>query len=97
MNRNDNNERGMNGLGAAMVGAAVGAAAVILSDKDKRERLKTKYNELMQKGEKSVNRTKEVVDDAKEEGKKKVASELKKAQQKLEEDKPETTTRGRAV
>ncbi len=69
---------------AAIVGAAVGAAAVVLSDKDKRERLKQKAQDMLTKGEQKLGEVKMKTDSAKETAKEKLADNMRKGANKLE-------------
>lgn len=58
----------------AAIGAVVGAAAVMLSDKQQRVKLKNKLDSLMSN-----------VEETKQKGKDKLTSELKKAKSKLKD------------
>lgn len=70
-NKNNGNTKGL--FMSAIMGAAVGASAVILSNKQSREWIKKRVNTLMQDFE-----------EKKEFGKKKITDEVKKARSKLE-------------
>lgn len=64
-------------LAAAAIGAAVGAAAVILSDKDKRQRIRSKIDQ--EKG-----RVELKAKDIKEKGRSRIVESLEAAKNKLE-------------
>lgn len=85
------NQSGIKPLTAAVVGAAVGAAAVILSDKDKRERLMQKAGDLVKSGQSQINQIKEKVDVAKDRGQDKLAESLETASKKIRTDKRTNT------
>jgi gas vesicle protein len=80
------NDRGGSALKAALIGAVVGAAAVILSNPDSRKKVKDKLSEWMEKGQDKLEQAQEKAGDLKDEGKRKVARGLEKARRKLEED-----------
>ena len=81
------NKKGVNPFTTAVVGAAVGAAAVALSKKENREKIRSKAQEIMNKGGKSLKTVQEKIDEAKEESKLKLADTLEKASDKIKKDK----------
>jgi gas vesicle protein len=74
---------GISPLGAALVGAAVGAAAVALSDKKTRERLKKKGHDLLEQGEKKLDEAKVKLDEAKVKGQDRLSKSLGDASNKV--------------
>lgn len=64
------NDRGMGSFGAALIGMAVGAAAVAWAHKDTREKIKKKARELNDKGTETVEDLKDKIDEKKEKIKK---------------------------
>lgn len=74
-------KRGGNALLSAVVGAAVGAGAVLLADKKSRATLKKKLTEWMDE----VEGIKGKVEDAKDKGKKKIEDEIKKTKSKIKD------------
>lgn len=76
-------KQGMGNFTAAILGVVAGAAAVFLSDRGNREKLKTKARELMEKSEEKVEETKLKVDEAKEKSRQKLADTLGNASNKL--------------
>lgn len=55
------------GIGSFLMGALLGAGAIVLSDKDKRQKLMDKANELRGKGMDKVDQLKDKVDQKKRE------------------------------
>lgn len=82
------NKKGVNPLVAAAAGAAIGAAAVALSDKKTRDKIKNKTLEGREKGGAAMEEAKKRAKEAKDKGKEKLVEGLEKAKNKLEE--PET-------
>jgi gas vesicle protein len=85
----DDKDKGMHPLTAAVIGAAVGAAAVALSDKNKREKLRQKANMLMDKSKEQLDVAKQKVDQAKEQGRDKLADSLNEASKSVRKTKTE--------
>lgn len=82
MNMTDNRKHyesgnGGNVLGAAILGALAGAAAVFLSNPNNREKVKDKANRLMSDG-------KEALSNAEDTTRKKAAKKLEEAKQRVE-------------
>lgn len=71
--------KGGNTLLTAVVGAAVGAGAVLLADKKTRTTLKKKLNEWMEE----VEGIKDKVEDVKTQGKARIEDEIKKTKTKI--------------
>ncbi|GEM_PF-3514187 len=65
---------------AAIIGAAVGAGAVILSDKHNRQKIKSEFDKAMDKGEKTLNQVRAKVDSARDDSQKKLDHQIAKAQ-----------------
>lgn len=72
-------------LGAALVGAAVGATAVALAHEPTRKKVKESLLNAIEKGDQKLNEAKRKVSDVKKSTQKKAARELGKAQKKLSE------------
>ena len=76
-------DKGMNAFAAALVGAAVGAVAVVMSDRKTRAKVKSRVKTLMEEGDEKLEEVREKVDSAKVVGKKKLAKELERTSRKL--------------
>lgn len=81
---NNSQTKGPSPIGAAIAGAAVGAAAVILSSKKNRDDIKEKLSQFAAQGEEKFQTMQEKVEDAKESSKKKLANKLGEAKDRLE-------------
>lgn len=77
--------RGPDTVTALVTGAVVGAAAVILSKKENRQRISRKFNDVLEMGENKMNDVQESIDDLKEKGKKTLANGVDRVSEKLEE------------
>jgi hypothetical protein len=55
----DKNKKSIGPLGAAVIGAGIGAAAAVLSDSDKREKIMSAFGEAREKGGKAIHDAKE--------------------------------------
>lgn len=84
----DDNRRGMSNFTAVLLGAIAGAAAVLLYNKDTREKLKLKAKYLMEKGEKTVEEAKTRVDEARDRSREKLAKSLDSASERLKKQPP---------
>ena len=78
-----NKKGGINPLAAAVVGAAVGAAAVVLSDPKKRKQIKDKAQQLKEKGSKEFEKARQKLEEAEEKGKRRLTQELDKVTSKV--------------
>ncbi len=79
-----NNKGGKSVLGAAVLGAVVGAASVALAHKPTRKMLKQKLAEAMDRGDEAMDKAGQKVEQIKKTTRKAAARELKKAQEKLD-------------
>ena len=70
-------------LTGAMVGLAVGAAAVVLSKKENRKKIKTHINKVLEMGEDTLNDTKESLNGLKDKARNKVSAEMQKTSERL--------------
>ncbi len=70
-------------LTGAVVGLAVGAAAVILSKKQNRNKIKTHIHNMLEVGEDTIQDTKDSINDLKDKARNKVSQEMKKTSEKL--------------
>ncbi|KKS21230.1 MAG: hypothetical protein UU77_C0006G0017 [candidate division WWE3 bacterium GW2011_GWC1_41_7] len=61
----NNNNNANKSLLSALFGAAIGAAAVYLSDRKNREKVKTKWEELKDQGSEKIEEIKDKVDKTK--------------------------------
>lgn len=84
---------GIGPLGAAALGAAIGAGAVILSDEKKREAIKKKVDDVVKRGEGMLTDIQHKVDEARTSGRKKLATELEKAKRQIDSDNKEVKTK----
>lgn len=72
--------KGVSPLATAVVGAAIGAAAVALSNKKTRDRIGKKVGELRDQGNKALNDLKKRADSLRKEAAEKVSEGKKEAQ-----------------
>ncbi|KKS98138.1 MAG: hypothetical protein UV73_C0003G0080 [Candidatus Gottesmanbacteria bacterium GW2011_GWA2_43_14] len=77
-NVNKNNSGGSKMLISAALGAAFGAAAVVLSDRKKREKIKKAVDEIITKGNQQIDRIRETAEIATDKGRKILNDELDK-------------------
>lgn len=87
---NDQNQaagdrKAMGIFGTLIAGALMGAAAIIFSDKDKRNKFKKTIQKFLEMGEKKIEQIKDKVKDFKHEGTKRLEKELEKTKQKMKE------------
>ncbi|HUW24648.1 MAG TPA: hypothetical protein VMW04_03405 [Patescibacteria group bacterium] len=78
----DYRQGGKNGGGmliTLLVGMALGAAAVVLSNREMREELMGRLEDLRKRGERKVEEAKKELEEAGAKGRKKAAEELEKA------------------
>jgi hypothetical protein len=80
----DDGRSGMGTLAALLLGMAIGAAAVVLSNREMREELMDRLQELKRKGERKVSEAKKEAEEAQAKGRKRVSQELEKAQKEVE-------------
>jgi gas vesicle protein len=83
MTQNDNKNN--NPLVPAVLGAIVGAGAVLAANKDNRDAIKKKYNELRQTGEDKLDEARDKVSEMGQKSKKKISEALGSAEDKLNE------------
>lgn len=81
------NNKGSDTLLAVLFGAALGAAAVILSDKDSREKAVRKFEDLKSEGGKMLDEYEGRALSYKDWGKERLIDELEKLQKRLESGK----------
>lgn len=79
-------DRAMGNLGAMLMGALIGAATVIMANKDTRKKMMSKLNELMKAGDEKLSEAQNHVEKMKEDSKKKLIEGLDKAKNKLAEE-----------
>ena len=79
----DDGRSGFGVLGALLLGMAIGAAAVVLSNRKMREEVMDRLQELRRKGERRVGEAKKEAEEIRAKGKKRVAQELEKAQKEV--------------
>lgn len=72
-------------LSALVMGAAIGAAAMVLSKKENRKMVRTKVNQLLEMGEEKVGQASDALDDLKSQGRKKIAQQVNRVGEKLQE------------
>ncbi len=85
MTNDQNKNNGMGGaVTAGIAGAALGAAAVLLSNKDNRDKIKEKFNDVKQTGEDKLNMAKTKLEEVGQQGREKVSEALGQAQEKME-------------
>jgi signal transduction histidine kinase len=80
----DDGRSGMGTLAALLLGMAIGAAAVVLSNREMREELMDRLQELKRKGERKVSEAKKEAEEAQAKGRKRIGQELEKAQKEVE-------------
>lgn len=73
-------------IAAAVVGAIFGAAAVVFSDKKRRRKFVSSVTELLNEGEDRFESTKNKVQEAVEVGRKKISTQLDKAEEKIRKE-----------
>lgn len=78
-----NNKRGSSVLGAAVVGAAMGAVAVALSHKPTRKKIKGALMNAIEAGDERLGDASRKVEDVKSVARKRAVKELKNIQEKL--------------
>jgi gas vesicle protein len=81
-NKNNANAVGA-GIVGAIVGAAVGAGAVVLSDEKNRKKIGKKFNEYKKDGQKIISDVRGKMDDMASQGEKKVKEAKKAVKAKL--------------
>lgn len=89
-NSKNNVSGGFAALIAAVAGVAAGAAAVFLSDKGNRDKVKDKYDETVKDHEKELKGLQQKAQVVQEEGRKKLIEGLDQAKKKLTESKKTT-------
>jgi hypothetical protein len=86
MHKNYNEKKSESGVMSALVmGAALGAAAMVLSKKENRKMIRSKVNELLEMGEDRMERAGEAIDELKDQGRKRIAQQVTKVSDKLQE------------
>lgn len=91
MNSDNNETKSTNPLVAAAIGAAIGATAVILSEKDKRDKIKAKIQDGRNLAEERIKEASQKAGEMKEKARDEATSTLEKAKSKLENDKTRST------
>lgn len=81
----------MSTLGAALVGAAVGAAAVVFSNEQNRKKVKKAFGDFKQNGDKKIKQLKEKVEDTAQESREKLADTLDEAEKNVRKREPKRT------
>jgi len=81
----NNNGKLKTAMTAAAIGAAVGAAAAVLSDRTKRETLKNKAIEVMNKGEKRIAEAQGKLQSKKKQSKKELLKNLRNTIDELDD------------
>lgn len=71
-------------LAALLVGMVIGAAAVVLSNREMREEVIKRLQELRKKGERKLGEAEKKAEEARARGRKKVAEELEKTKKEIE-------------
>lgn len=69
----------------ALVGMALGAAAVVLSKKENRKKLQTRMNDLLEMGEDRLDQTSEKLQNFQQGAKKRVAKEVERVSNALDD------------
>lgn len=77
--------RGPDTVTALVTGAVIGAAAVVLSKKENRQKISRKFNDILEMGEDKMNDIEDTIDDLKDKGKKTLANGVERVSEKLEE------------
>jgi gas vesicle protein len=86
MKNNDYREaHGPDTVTALVTGAVIGAAAVVLSKKENRQKISRKFSDFLEMGENKMNDVQDSIQDLKEKGKKTLANGVDKVSEKLEE------------
>ncbi len=80
----DDSRSGFGLLGVLLLGVAIGAAAVILSNREMREEVIERLQELRKKGERKISEAKKEAEEIQAKGRKKASQELEKAQKEVE-------------
>lgn len=84
--KNNNDKKCTTVMGAAVIGAAVGAAAVAFLHEPTREKVRGALTGAIEKGGQKLDEVSNKAKDVKESAKKKAVKELGKAQKKLAEN-----------
>lgn len=71
-------------LGAALVGAAAGAAAVYLSNKENRKKVTKTIQGIKKDGAKRIQQLQDAAEDITEKGRKRIAEQMNDAREKIE-------------
>jgi gas vesicle protein len=84
MAQNDTKQTGMSPLGAALVGAAVGAAAVIFAKKENRDKVTQAFEDVKTNGEKKLKEIGSKAEEVAEEGREKLSETLEEAKDRVD-------------
>lgn len=74
----------------AIAGMAIGAAAVVLSKKENRKKIKAKIDTALEMGEDKINEVSGTIEDLKGKGRKTLSNQIGKAREALEDAKDNT-------
>jgi len=77
-------------LTGALAGMALGAAAVVLSKKENRRKIKEKIDTALEMGENKINEVSETMEELKGKGRKTLSNQIGKAREALEDAKDKT-------
>ncbi len=86
MNDKDDHKREICSWQAALIGAAAGALAVALANRETREKIRGKVNEILGKGREKREWAREKIKDLESQARQRAAEELEKARNKIKEE-----------